>query len=445
MQIGEVIRRCAFDELDAVQGGRLKKLKAVNRQEIIEGVTEEYQERRTKAILAYASENCPFYRNIPKGASLSDFPVMSKQDFLREFDGILSDEFREEKEKLHKYSTSGSTGTPFTVYADDLKMDHVNMNYAAFMELNGYRLGMKRAEFRAWIPGKNTISKWHSFRNNLYMFEISNMGDDALYGICEDIRKMKIQVLVMYSTALTALTSFIKRKNIDLSGWSVEMLFTMGEALPEETRKAAKEIFHLDPVRSYGNNENGFMGMTLPGRDDFVIDLFNYRLEILKMDSDEAAAPGELGRIVLADYYNRAFPMIRYDIGDTGIASFTKDENGRLHASLTALYGRRASMLYNTKGEPLSVHVFMNLLLNFEGRVRQAKCIQWDKKEYEVEVNDVPGTVTDEEIKTAYAKYLGSDADIVITHVDEIPILASGKRQVSENRTGEKREREIHA
>ena len=27
---------------------------------------------------------------------------------------------------------------------------------------------------------------------------------------------MKIQVLVMYSTALTALTSFIKRKNIDL-------------------------------------------------------------------------------------------------------------------------------------------------------------------------------------------------------------------------------------
>ena len=60
-------------------------------------------------------------------------------------------------------------------------------------------------------------------------------------------------------------------------------VFTMGEALPEETRKAAKEIFHLDPVRSYGNNENGFMGMTLPGRDDFVIDLFNYRLEIRKM------------------------------------------------------------------------------------------------------------------------------------------------------------------
>lgn len=436
MQFGEVARRCAFNTLDAIRGGKLNRLKETNRREITDGVTGEYAARRLQAILDYARHNCPFYADLPENAALSDFPVMDKQDFIREFDRVLSDEYRGHKEQLHRYSTSGSTGTPFTVYADDVKMDHVNMNYAAFMELNGYRLGMKRAEFRAWIPGKNTISRWHSFRNNLLMFEISNMGDEALAGICEDIRRKKVQVLVMYSTALTALTTYMKRKNTDISDWSVEMLFTMGEALPDETKALAEEIFGLTPVRSYGNNENGFMGMTLPGCDDYVIDLYNYHLEILKLDSDEPCPEGELGRIVITDLYNRAFPMIRYDIGDTGIARFTQDEKGRLHAFLPALYGRRASMLFNTNGEPLSVHVFMNLLLNFEGRVKQAKCIQWDKKRYEIQVNDVPGSVTDDEIRSAYRKYLGQDADIAVTHVDEIPVLASGKRMVSENRMG---------
>ena len=54
------------------------------------------------------------------------------------------------------------------------------MNFISCMELNGFRMGMKRGEFRAWIKGKNTISKWKSFKNNLIMVDISNMGDDSL-------------------------------------------------------------------------------------------------------------------------------------------------------------------------------------------------------------------------------------------------------------------------
>ena len=43
MQTGEVMRRVVFNLLDAAKGGRLKKLKEVNKREIVEGVTEEYQ------------------------------------------------------------------------------------------------------------------------------------------------------------------------------------------------------------------------------------------------------------------------------------------------------------------------------------------------------------------------------------------------------------------
>ena len=63
------------------------------------------------------------------------------------------------------------------------------MNFISCMELNGFRMGMKRGEFRAWIKGKNTISKWKSFKNNLIMVDISNMSDESLEKICRDIEE----------------------------------------------------------------------------------------------------------------------------------------------------------------------------------------------------------------------------------------------------------------
>ena len=79
--------------------------------------------------------------------------------------------------------------------------------------------------------------------------------------------------------------------------------------------------------------------------------------------------------------------------------------------------------MYNCQGEPLSIHVFMNILLNFEGVVYQAKCIQWEKKKYELLINADREKLKIEEVLAAYRKYLG-----------EIPVQSSGKFMVCENR-----------
>ena len=438
MNTGEVLRRTAFNLLDRMKGGRLQKLKEVNKSEIVYGVTDEYRRRRVAAITEYAGTMCPLYRNIPYHHSLDDFPVQKKSDFILHYEGIISDEFRDMRDSLTKLSTSGSTGTPFTVLADPEKMNHVYMNFLSVMELNGFRVGMKRGEFRAWIKGKNTISRFHSFKNNLLMIDISNMGDDSIEAIFRRIRREHIQVLVAYSSAVQALVDYAERKKPDLRHFDVEMIFTMGEALPEGTRRKACEIFGIKPVLSYGNNENGFIAVSLHGEDDYTIDLYHYYVEILKMDSDEPAEDGELGRIVVTDYYNRAFPMIRYDTGDTGRMHMWRDNRGRTHAKFTEIYGRRGSLIYNTKGEPLSIHVFMNNLLNFEGVLRQAKCIQTGVKEYTLQLNPVDKALVDEEaVKASYRKYLGDDAVFTVEYIGTIPIQDSGKTMVCEQKCGE--------
>ena len=433
MQIGEVLRRVVFNGLDAVKGGKLKKLKEVNKREIVEGVTEDYRERRVQALLEYAKCHSPYYRESPQWKTLSDFPVLTKGDFIENYDKILVDNSGEQG-NLYRLSTSGSTGTPFTVLCDGDKMNRVNMNFISCMELNDFRMGMKRGEFRAWIKGKNTISMWKSFKNNLIMVDISNMGEEALEKICRDIEKKKIQVLVSYSSALVALSQYLKKTGRDISKWKVEMIFSMGEALPDGTYDLLKEIFGFSPVRSYGNNENGFIAIQLDEEKEYTIDLYNFYTEILKMDSDEPAEPGELGRIVVTDYYNKTFPMIRYDTGDTGKMRIYKDEKGRVHGKFLEIYGRRGSLMYNCQGEPLSIHVFMNILLNFEGVVYQAKCIQWEKKKYELLINADREKLKIEEVLAAYRKYLGEEAQIQVTYVEEIPVQSSGKFMVCENR-----------
>ena len=384
MQFGEVARRRAFQLLDNMHGGKQQKLKEVTKFELVNGVTEEYRRRRMGAILEYAHSNCPFYQDLEFCNCLDDFPVQTKSDFIGHYDGILSGEFYGRENELTMLTTSGSTGTPFTVPADPDKMNHVNMNFMAVMELNGFRLGMKRGEFRAWIKGKNTISRFRSIKNNLLMIDISNMSDEHVGRIFDRIRRERIQVLVMYSSALSALVSYAERRHRDFRNTDVEMIFTMGEALPEGVRRKSREIFGINPVLSYGNNENGFIAVSLPGEDDYTIDLYHYYVE-----------------------------------------------------KFTEIYGRRGSMLYNTKGEPLSIHVFMNNLLRFEGVLRQAKCIQTDLKAYTLELNPEPGAKVDEDaVVASYRAYLGRDAEIAVRYIGTIPIQQSGKTMVCEQRCG---------
>ena len=75
MNTGEVLRRTVFNLLDASKGGKLQKLKEVNKREIVEGVTEEYMERRLKTLLDYVKKN---------GLKIHGFAISTKKKTLLE-------------------------------------------------------------------------------------------------------------------------------------------------------------------------------------------------------------------------------------------------------------------------------------------------------------------------------------------------------------------------
>jgi phenylacetate-CoA ligase len=197
--------------------------------------------------------------------------------------------------------------------------------------------------------------------------------------------------------------------------------------MPAGIRERLAELFDC-PVQSwYSNEENGIMGIQPRDGDSYYIDTANYYYEILKLDSDEPAAPGELGRIVITDLNNRAMPMLRYDNGD--LASYELTDYGtRYRLVLKELYGRRSDIIYDTKGGALTPFVITNNLWDVEG-VRQFQFIQTDVKNYTVRLNADKEKIDEADIMRRIGHYFGDDAVFTIEYVDEIPVLNSGKRK----------------
>ena len=146
----------------------------------------------------------------------------------------------------------------------------------------------------------------------------------------------------------------------------------------------------------------------------------------------EPAEPGELGRIVITDLFNYAFPILRYDNGDTAVAT-RKEKNGRYKLYLDELYGRRSDLIYDCEGKAVTPYIITNNLWDIEG-VKQYRFIQEDVKDYTIWLNGDPQKMNQEEILGRIRPYLGEEARIKVELVDEIPVLASGKRKYIENR-----------
>ena len=176
----------------------------------------------------------------------------------------------------------------------------------------------------------------------------------------------------------------------------------------------------------YSNTENGLIAQGEPGESAYRINVAGYHIEILRHGSDEPAGPGEEGRIVLTDLFNRAMPFLRYDT----VGVFAVDENGIVDDSvLESIGGRVLDRLFDTRGR--SVNPMTIELLEFG--VRQYQLVQTGHGRYTFRINADPDPDRDARMRAWFLELLGADADIRFEPVDEVPLLSSGKRRIVVN------------
>lgn len=167
----------------------------------------------------------------------------------------------------------------------------------------------------------------------------------------------------------------------------------------------------------------GILGQDININSGFKLNHGSYFFECLKIDCDEPARESEVGRIIITDLFNYAFPLIRYDTGDTGVMKY----NNNSWPAIKEIYGKQRDVIYNTKGEPVSPAIMSVYMWAVNG-IKQWQFIQEKKKEYCLKLNGIPNDSVETVVKRLN-EIFGEDAIISISYVDEIPILDSNKRR----------------
>lgn len=421
----ESIRGTAFWTLDFLRGSKVKNhyldIKNIMENNGCKGKQQGYLED----ILKYATENVDFYRPYLSYSSLKDFPIINKNIIKNIYEQFQSIEYR--NARVFNMHTSGSTGTPFIVRQDANKRNRVYAEMMYFWGKAGYQIGMRYVFFRVWtsINRKSIIS---ARSRNIIMRDIIKMDEENLEKIRQTLKTdQKIKILLGYASTFENLVNYLNACGDTPDMYNIRAVISGAEALEETTREKLKKVFGVPVVSLYSNQENGMIAQECLENKEFHICSASYYVELLKFESDEPAEDGEEGRIVITDLFNHAMPLIRYETGDVGIMK-AHSECGWNTPVFSSIQGRLIDYIYDTRGKKLSPYMIVVFMWPFD-KILQFQFVQEAAKQYILKINGAEGHYRDDDFIDMFKKVLGQDADITVEHVDEVPVLKSGKQK----------------
>lgn len=387
------------------------------------------REKALHNLMDFAREHSAYYKNI-KGYDLKSYPIMNKATLLEHYDEIkvAPAEIPGQQGEVHIQTTSGSTGTPFKIPQDTLKRQRRIAELKYFGKMVGFRTHDKLIHLRTWNRWQQKTAKQIK-SENIIPFDIAIMDDASLKRLCELAVSEKAVCLRGYASSLGKVAEYADGKGYQFP--HLKIAIAGAEALQDDTRALYKRVMKSEIISQYANEECGIMAQErIPTKDTDNCMYWNYSgyyFEVLKFDSDDPAEYGELGRIVITDLHNYAFPLIRYDNGDTAVL-LPPDEYSNGYPVLGKLFGRRFDITYSTTGAAISPLTYGRILKHFD-TISQWQFVQEREKEYKLKVVMRSEDSNLDSIVDQLKEYIGKDAIVTIEKVSDIPVLASGKRK----------------
>ena len=266
--------------------------------------------RRLQIMLEHASAKSPFYRrrfrelgitpaDIRSADDFARIPVTTRED-LRDPGDLIAGGF--ERARLKRSLTSGSTGRRTTSYydADAWMMGKHLLKLRARLAC-GVRPWDRVAVLQEALPTPPSLAAVRRVRS----FSIHRPIDEML----PELRAFAPAVLYGFPGYLLHLG------RAAAGSLRPRLVFTSGEMLDELTRSGLEEAFGARVLDVYGCTEVKEIAWECPRREGYHVNADWLLLEV------QPAGPGDGGRrgtLLVTCLYNRAMPLLRYEIGDTG-------------------------------------------------------------------------------------------------------------------------------
>lgn len=418
-----IIRRIGFNTIDIIKKDSIfKNLKELEKMSLDIEKLEKIKENRLEKLLSDAVNDTEFYSRFNGYKSIKDFPIIKKSDVKDNFDKFLSNKFQ--KNDLLKLTTSGSYGMPFTFLVTKNKKARLQSQVAFFNKFINYKIGDRHAYIRCIT----TKSKLKLFAQNEVLMNPVNIDEIWLKNSTEKLKNDKrIKFIVGYVSSVVAISNYIKSEKYNIEDFNhIKGITVSAEALTEIQRNIIKSVFNCPVVSRYATEELGILAHECEYEKNHHLNDYDFYIEILKLNCDEEAEEGEIGRIVVTDLFSNALPLIRYEIGDL-VTVGSECECGRKGRVLKNIEGRLVETILDSNGNrvsPFALNGALRDILN----IRQFQFIQKTKKDYVLKIVKQEGFDSEEIILQRYRNILGNSSNIKIEYVDDIKPLKSGKR-----------------
>ncbi len=385
--------------------------------------------------LRYAYENVPYYRSLFDQAGFRPDDLQSVAG-LRSLPLLEREAVRAKNAELHSINYSGpkfthrTSGTTGTTLGFTLSEEANQRHYGCVWHHYGWA-GMRRGDRLATFGGhplahpdrqKPPFWLYDAAENELY-FSVQHISPKNAPYYVEQLLRFKPVIVRGIPSFLNLIAQFMIDKGISYTPRGV---FTYSETLLDRQRSALKQAFNCPVYNFYSNGERaGHVLQCEHGRLHVLTE--TSVIEIIRADGSPAAA-GEVGELVITSMINRAMPLIRYRIGDTGIMS--REEHcpcGRETPILENLTGRTNDFLVTGDGRRIRpVGVFMGTPM-----VKAAQFVQEEAGSVVVKIIPREGFGPADEKKVVHEleAELGQSTRYQIEIVDELPFGANGKLQ----------------
>lgn len=389
---------------------------------------------RLKEMLVYAGANVPYYRNLFKKIGFVPQEMRSLDD-LRSIPLLERDVLRSQHDELSSQTwtgpkivghTSGTTGSTlhFTVSVE------ANQRHYACLWYHFSWAGIKRGDPIATFgahpvvpPEKKKPPFWlyDRFENELF-FSAQHITPQTAPSYIRALESFQPKMIKCFPSVLNLLAQYILESGISIRPRGV---FIYGETLLDMQRRTIEQAFGCPVFNFYSTGERTGYALQCQQGNLHVITETSV-VEVLRPDG-EPAAVGEVGELVLTNLMNRAMPLIRYRIRDTGTMGEGKCPCGRETPILTSLTGRINDFIVTRDGKKIRPYrVFAN-----SENVKEAQFYQ--EEPGSVVVRIVPrqsfGPKDENLIMEELRLRLGNEMKIQFQMVDEIPRARSGKFQ----------------
>ena len=370
-------------------------------------------------LLQYVVEHSEYYKKCRGYKNLQDFPVVNKEILKKNWDKVFVKEF-EDKEDNKLKCTSGSTGTPFQVIWDHRKHCRMIADAKYFAKLGGCE-SHERIICLVVEKKNHYVPIEKQKRDNVYTINCSYFDNDSIEKLLSQMEAINPKCIIGYSSMWDSIANYIYEHMERKCNFKLCSIMAEAESLKERTREILENYFGCPVYSRYGNEECGTLAQEDASGYGHRIDTASYKIELLKIDSDKPVEDGEIGRVVITDLFNYAFPIIRYDNGD--LATKIELEDGRVY--LKDVIGRSVDMLYTSDGKMVNWLRCLIFLKQYKD-IKQFQIIQESYTDF-VWILNTSNHEYEKLIVKECKEIFGDNTQYTFRYVDEIPKLRSGK------------------